>query len=117
MNATIYNCSIGLTGNRFKERWYKHRSDMRKIKDKSKTKLSTHVWELKEANTDFEVKWDFLERAATFNPTTRKCCLCLTENCHIMYNTANSSRSLNKRQEVFDTCRHRKQRLLSNVKT
>ena len=104
----------GLTGNRFKERYNGHNTDMRNSKDKNKTKLSGHVWGLKDANANFEIEWDFIEKATPFNPVTGKCRLCLKEKYHIMYNRENST--LNKRQEIFNTCRHRKQKLLLNVK-
>ena len=102
----------GLTGGKFKDRWYKHSSDMRKERDRNNTSLSAHVWELKERNINYTLKWDFIESAPTFNPVSKKCRLCLKEKFHIMYNHSNST--LNKRQEIFNTCRHRKQRLLEN---
>ena len=105
----------GMTGNTFMDRWYGHSADMRNPGGRSKTKLSTHIWDLKDMQTDFEVEWDFLERANSFNPISKKCPLCLKEKYRIMYNRNNSS--LNKHQEVFNTCRHRKQKLLINVKT
>jgi hypothetical protein len=105
----------GLTGNTFKNRWNKHNSDMRLQAGRGKTKLSTHTWDLKDANTDYEIEWDFIEQASSFNPITRKCRLYLVEKYHIMYNGQSST--LNKRQEIFNTCRHSKQKLLSNVKS
>ena len=105
----------GLTGNTFKERWNQHNSDMRNVGGRHKTKLSLHAWDLKDSNTDYEVEWDFIEQASTFNPITKKCRLCLIEKYHIMY--SNQGSTLNKRQEVFNTCRHRKQKLLTNVKS
>ena len=105
----------GLTGGKFKDRWYKHSSDMRHEKDRNNTSLSAHVWELRDNNINFTLEWDFIEMAPTFNPVTKRCRLCLKEKFHIMYNR--SSSSLNKRQEIFNTCRHRKQRLLENFKT
>ena len=105
----------GMTGNAFKDRWYGHSADMRKPANRIKTKLGAHVWDLNDDQTDFEVKWDFIDRATTFNPITRKCRLCLKEKFHIMYNTDAST--LNKSQEIFNTCRHRTQKLLINVKT
>ena len=105
----------GLTGNRFKDRWNKHRSDMRNVKDRHNTSLSAHAWELKDQNIDFDIKWDFIEKAPVFNPVTGKCRLCLKEKYHILY--SNTSSTLNQRQEIFNTCRHRKQKLLANVKT
>ena len=104
----------GLTGGKFKDRWYKHDSDMKHEKNRNNTSLSAHVWELKDKNLNYSLKWDFIETAQTFNPITKKCRLCLKEKFHIMYNRPSSS--LNKRQEIFNTCRHRKQRLLENFK-
>ena len=105
----------GLTGNTFKDRWYGHNSDMNNSGNKIKTKLSAHIWELKDRGSDYEIKWDFIDQATVFNPITRKCRLCLKEKYHIMYNTESST--LNKRSEIFNTCRHRTQKLLINVKT
>ena len=79
------------------------------------TSLSTHILELKDKGTDYDVEWDFIDRAPSFNPITRKCRLCLKEKFHIMYSKEGST--LNKRQEIFNTCRHRKQKLLQYVKT
>ena len=104
-----------MTCNTFKARWNGHNSDMRLISGRSKTKLSTHAWSLKDSSTDFDVDWDYIERATIFKPITKKCRLCLKEKYHIMYNP--NSSTLNKRQEIFNTCRQRKQKLLINVKS
>ena len=55
---------------------------MRNVKDN--TALSAHVWDLEDKDSNFNIKWDFLETA-----------------------------HFNRRQEIFNTCRHRKQRLLA----
>ena len=77
--------------------------------------LSAHIWELKDKGKDYDVEWDFIDRAPSFNPITRKCRLCLKEKYHIMYSKEGST--LNKRHKKFKTCRHRKQKLLQYVKT
>ena len=105
----------GLTCREFKVRFNEHNNDMRKPGNRIKTKLSSHAWELKDRGIDYEIKWKLLERAPTFNPVTKKCRLCLKEKYFIMYRKENST--LNKRSEVFNTCRHRTQSLLTNVKT
>ena len=46
----------GMTGNTFKDRWNGHKSDTRNQSDKAKTKLSAHVWELKNKGTDHDIK-------------------------------------------------------------
>ena len=105
----------GVTGNTFKERWYGHRGDMRNEKKRLSTRLSSYIWDLKDERKDFEVKWSLIDRSTSFNPITRKCRICLKEKYQIMYNGNGSS--LNKRQEIFNTCRHRTQKLLVNVKS
>ena len=61
------------------------------------------------------VQGDWITFSATiYNPVSKKCLLCLKEKYFIMYTIGNSS--LNKRSEVYNTCRHRTQSLLSKVK-
>ena len=80
---------------------------------KEKTKLSTHCWDLQARGKDYNLEWKIIDKATTFNPTTKKCRVCLKEKYHIMY--SKDSHPLNKRQEVFSTCRHMAQKRLSNV--
>ena len=104
----------GLTGRAFIDRYKEHEKDFEKISNKTSTKLSSHVWELKERGLNYKISWTILDRAPTYNPVTKKCILCLKEKYYIMYTKNNSS--LNKRNEVFNTCRHRNQSLLSKLK-
>ena len=105
----------GVTGRRFKQRLYEHRTDMRKVKNRTKSALSSHIWNLKDNGVDFEVSWSLKDRSSAYNPTTKKCKICLKEKFYILYKPDGAS--LNKRGEIFNTCRHRTQRLLDNVKT
>ena len=98
----------GLTGGPFKKRWDKHNSDFRTRK--KTTTLSHHVLKLEEEGKQYTVKWEILDRAPTFNPVTKKCRLCLKEIYYIMFRP--DSASLNRRSELFNTCRHRRQPLL-----
>jgi hypothetical protein len=102
----------GLTGNTFKKRWNKHEGDFRNTTGKHNTRLSTHIWKLKEEGKDYETKWEILDRAPTHNPVNMKCRLCLKEIFYIIFRP--DSASLNKRNELFSTCRHRTQKLLIN---
>ena len=126
-NCVVYRATIketasgnvetytGMTGREFKDRWREHKYDIRNPSDKQKTRLSTHTWKLKDKSIDFDVKWSLIEHASDYNPITRKCRVCLKEKFYIMYDQSGST--LNKRQEVFNTCRHRKKKLLENFKT
>ena len=105
----------GLTSRPFKTRYNEHLNDSRNPANRIKTKLSSHLWNLKDNGRDYEITWKLLERAPTHNPITKKCRLCLKEKFYIMYHSGGST--LNKRNEVFNTCRHRTQNLLTNVKT
>ena len=105
----------GLTSRAFKTRFNEHNRNMNNPADRTKSKLSAHTWDLKDKGIDYDIKWKLLDRAPTYNPTTKKCRLCLKEKFYIMYHSGGST--LNKRNEVFNTCRHRTQNLLTNVKT
>ena len=106
----------GMTGRKFKDRLYEHRTNENtdKPKNRQATKLSDHIWKLKDSGIDYQIKWRILDRATTYNPTTRKCRVCLKEKYYIMYDRPGSS--LNKRQEVFHYCNHREQKLLEKLK-
>ena len=105
----------GVTANTFKKRYGAHCSDMRHEKYRSSTCLSKHVWGLKDQGKNFSIQWRLVDRSSSFNPITQKCRICLKEKKEILYNRDGSS--LNKRNKIFSTCRHRKTRLLCNVKT
>ena len=103
----------GLSGNSFKKRWTKHKADFRNRKDEHSTTLSSHVWKLKDEGKHYTVKWEIMDRAPVFNPVTKKCRLCLKEIYYIMFRP--DSASLNRRSELFNTCRHRTQKLLGKL--
>ena len=103
----------GLTGSTFKERFYGHASSFRNRDEGHSTTLSSHIWNLKDAGKNFELKWRIIDMGKKFNPTSRNCNLCLKEKYHIIFQP--SGASLNKRSELFSTCRHRWQQLLENV--
>ena len=105
----------GLTSRHFKVRYEEHLRNFEKSDDRNKSKLSGHIWDLKDQGLEYSLEWSIIDKAPPFNSTTRKCLLCLKEKHHIMYDRGRSS--LNKRSEVFNTCRHRTQSLLSNLKS
>ena len=61
----------GLTGREFKERWKEHQKDFENTKNRTKTTLSSHIWELKDRGLNFSVKWKILDRATTYNPVKK----------------------------------------------
>ena len=105
----------GLTGGTFKKRYNQHMSDFRTQGGETKTTLSKHIWSLKRQNIQYELSWKILARGRVFNPITKTCQLCLKEKYLIIFSPEGAT--LNKRTELFGTCRHRLKDLLENVKT
>ena len=103
----------GLTNRRFKDRLYEHTTSFNKRGDK-KTALSSHIWSLKDRGIQYDLSWRLKDRAATYNPATKSCRLCLKEKWHILYKADGAT--LNRRSEIFNSCMH-KSNLLSNLKT
>ena len=102
----------GLTRNTFKRRFSAHKYSFNHRGENSTT-LSTHLWKLKDENTDFTIRWNIIDRASEFNPTTRKCRLCDKEKYYIIFEPDGAN--LNLRSELFSTCRHRLRLLLNNT--
>ena len=105
----------GLTGGTFKNRYNKHMSDFRNPTYKSSTTLSKYIWKLKNENVPYDISWQTLSRARVFNPVTKSCQLCLREKYCIMFHP--ESATLNSRDELYSTCRHRLKMLLGKTKT
>ena len=120
--SCIYSCKVtredtgsvetytGLASGTFKSRFYGHNRQMnnRATGTNGKgTKLSQHVWDLKDANIPFNTKWSILAKASSFNPITGKCRLCLKEVYYILFKPETAS--LNSRIEAFGYCQHKKQ--------
>ena len=95
---------IGLTGNEFKKRWYRHKESITKEKYKDDTELSKYIWNLKENNKKYNLQWEIMKRVTKAQNGSKACRLCLTEALEI---TRNKDNPLNKRSEIMGACRHR----------
>ena len=104
---------IGLTANSFKKRWYAHQETFRKEQLKNNTALALYIWELKNRNEKFEIKWDIIKRIKKPSFGTKMCRLCITEAAEILKNKDNP---LNKKSEMMGCCRHRHKFTLRNWK-
>ena len=76
------------------------------------TTLSTHIWKLKQRKIDYDIKWRIAKQAPVYSKESGGCQLCLEEKTFIMY--ADKEKSLNKRTEIMQKCRHREDHLLKN---
>ena len=99
---------------RFKDRLYEHRTDMSKTGNRTNSSLASHIWDLKDRGLNYDVKWKIKARGTKFNPSTKKCRICLKEKHFILYKTEGAT--LNSRREIFNTCMHRWTSLLSKLK-
>ena len=68
------------------------------------------VWELKNRNIHYTIKWKLLKRAKPYNCASNRCKLCLWEKYFIICKPKMAT--LNKRNELVSACRHNKKFLL-----
>ena len=95
---------IGMTENTFKARFTQHKSSFKLAHDRKRTTLSEHIWDLKDRNVEYSITWDILKHLSPIRPTDTICQLCLQEKLSII----RENPSLNKRNEMFGRCPHRK---------
>ena len=103
---------FGSTEN-FKSRYSQHKSSF-KNRPAAHTTLSSYIWKLKDENIQFQVKWSIIKKGHAFSSGSKACNLCLTEKLVIL--TENQQNMLNKRDELLETCRHRRKHLLVSSK-
>ena len=97
----------------FKSRYSQHKSSLNN-RPTLHTTLSSYVWKLKDRNIKFDIKWSIIEKGHAFSSGSKSCDLCLTEKLVIL--TADQRTMLNKRDELLETCRHRRKHLLISQK-
>ena len=108
---------VGLASTTWKARFNVHTASMKnkpkpQAKSSNSTELSNHTWDLKDKGIDFKIDWKILDRAQTFNPSSKKCRLCLIEKYHLMF--SKECATLNRRTEFYAACRHKTKKLISN---
>ena len=96
----------------FKSRYSGHKASI-KNRPTNHTTLSSYVWGLKDKNISFDIKWSIKAKGHVFSSGSQSCDLCITEKLVIL--TANPLTTLNKRDELLETCRHRRKHLLVSI--
>ena len=104
---------IGLTGNSFKERYNGHNASFRDKRKEDRTELSKHIWTLKDANKNYQIKWKILGSAPSYSNTNKKCNLCILEKYFIICKPHLGT--LNKKSELISTCRHKRKYSIGQV--
>ena len=70
----------GLTGRKFIKRWEEHCKDFEKPANRTKTMLSSHIWELKDRGVDHTINCIILDRAPPYNPVSINALYALRKN-------------------------------------
>ena len=87
---------------------------MENAKNRTNSSLASHVWELKDKGVSYDVRWKIKARGTPYNPSTKKCRICLKEKHFILYKREGAT--LNSRRDIFNSCTHRRKNLLSELK-
>ena len=77
----------------FKARYANHLATFRYPDKKHATKLSKHVWSLKERDVDFKILWSILQKTRPYRKGDLFCRVCVGEKIMIL-NTTTTTRSL-----------------------
>ena len=93
----------GLTEGTFKTRFNVHQHAIRHKKHETSTRLSRHIWRLKDENMPYSIRSPVVRRAGPYSNISKRCNLCLPEKLEIAW--ADKTCSLNKRSELVSKCR------------
>ena len=99
---------IGISDGIFKSRWSDHMTSFKDIKYRNKTELSKLIWDLKDKNIQYKIKWKIIAKSNSYRAGSKNCNLCLTEKLLILKNP----KCINKRTEMLSKCRHRRKFLI-----
>ena len=96
-----------------KKRYANHKKSFKLINSKNDTTLSIEYWILKQKQQAPRLTWEIKGQYKAYNPTLKKCNLCLNEKLAIIDDP--DKNLLNKRSEVISQCRHRNKFKLVNL--
>ena len=103
---------IGQTKRTFKERHKEHADSFKSKSLFKRSKLSRHIWSLKEKNKDYQINWSVMSKARKYTRESKFCKLCNTEKTFIA--RQDPAVGLNARSELLTRCPHRDGHLLTN---
>ena len=106
---------IGLCDTSFKLRYRNHTSSFRNERYRNATELRKHVWNLKDQNVQYNIKWRKIKQARSYSDVTKKCNLRLWGKKYFIL--CKPQMSLVFKQPKWACCRHFRKFLLKNVIT
>ena len=110
-NLKIY---FGLSEGEFKTRFNNHKMSFKNSNYAKSTELSKYIWNLKDRDQPFDIRWDIAAKSNSYKPGARRCNLCLMEK--VLISEGKKSNMLNKRSELVAMCRHKNKFLLKSIK-
>ena len=126
MSSISYQATIKWSDSKYKQKKYKvicettlkkryanHKKSFNFINSKNDTTLSIEYWNLKQKQQAPRLTWEIKGQYKAYNPTLKKCNLCLNEKLAIIDDP--DKNLLNKRSEVISQCRHRNKFKLVNL--
>ena len=111
--APEFEYYVGNTEPMFKGCWSDHNTSFGYERYKTKSKLSKHIWKLKEEGKTPNIKWSILRQCAPYRAGSKRCNLCLGEKYFII---KGDSKMINKKDELLGMCKHKDKFLLKNYK-
>ena len=97
--ATEY---VGISKPEWKKRFGNHTLSFNN-REYANCEIAKEVWRIKDQGGTFTIDWSILGHAPPYNPTSRKCNLCLSE---ALYINEHAEELLNSRRELVKKCRH-----------
>ena len=110
-NRTKEQTYVGLASE-MKARIANHEQTFRNRSQRNATELSKHIWKLRDAGKDYNIKWKIIGRAKPYSNTNKRCNLCLLEKWFIV--CKREMATLNKKNELVSYCLHRDKFLVKN---
>ena len=104
---------LGICDTEFKTRYGNHKKSFRHRRYEKDTELSKYIWELKDQNKNFEIKWSIYRKSCGYNQVAKSCNLCLMEKV-LICNFKDKERLINKRVDLVSKCRHENKFILLN---
>ena len=104
----VYNY-IGLCSTTFKARLAVHKMSF-KNENSNQTSLSKKILKLQSDRIKYYIQWKEIDRGKPFTPINMVCQLCTKEAYHIIFSPELAD--LNSKNEIFNSCRHKKAALL-----
>ena len=108
---------VGCTADSFKARYANHKTSFKDSTKKNATELSKYVWTFgpnPRQRAPHTKEWKIISRGVPYSNTNKRCDLCLEERFWINFKPDEAS--LNKRNQIIATCRHRRKFLISELK-